>query len=38
MNQQLLLTPEALVRPPHEVEVDGAAGVRRLLGIDEPAA
>ena len=36
--QQLLLTPEALVRPPHAVEVDGVAGVRRLLGIDEPAA
>jgi RimJ/RimL family protein N-acetyltransferase len=38
VNQQLLLTPEALVRPPHPVEVDGVAGVRRLLGIDEQAA
>jgi RimJ/RimL family protein N-acetyltransferase len=38
VNQQLLLTPEALVRPPHPVEVDGVAGVRRLLGIEEPAA
>jgi hypothetical protein len=26
------------VRPPHPVEVDGVAGVRRLLGIDEQAA
>ena len=38
VNQQLLLTPEALVRPPHAVEVEGVAGVRRLLGIDDPAA
>ena len=36
VNQQLLLTPEAFVRAPHPVEVFGADGMRRLLGIEDP--
>ncbi|MEP6817849.1 MAG: GNAT family N-acetyltransferase [Marmoricola sp.] len=35
VNQSLLLTPEAFVRPGHPVGVEGVAGVRRLLGIDD---
>jgi RimJ/RimL family protein N-acetyltransferase len=35
VNEQLVLTPEALVRPPYDVEVAGVAAARRFLGIDE---
>ena len=38
VNQQLVLTPEALVRPPYDVDVEGVAAVRRFLGIDQPAS
>lgn len=34
VNRGLLLTPEAFVRPETPVEVEGAAAVRRFLGID----
>lgn len=36
VDRQLLLTPEAFVRPPYPVEVSGVAGVRRLLQIEDP--
>lgn len=34
-HRRLLLKPEALVRPDERVDVDGAAGVRRLIGLPD---
>ena len=34
VNRKLLLTPEAFVRAPYPVEVEGVDGVRRLIGLD----
>ena len=38
VNRALLLTPGAFVRPEAPVEVEGAAAVRRFLGIDAVTA
>lgn len=34
VNRRLVLTPDALVRPPDPVAVRGAEGVRKLIGLD----
>ena len=34
-HRRLLLTPEAFVRPNERVEIEGAAGVRRLIGLPD---
>jgi RimJ/RimL family protein N-acetyltransferase len=33
VTQQLILRPDDLVRPMHPVQVEGAAAVRRLIGL-----
>jgi RimJ/RimL family protein N-acetyltransferase len=37
-NLQLVLAPDDLVRPPYDVEVEGAAAFRELVGLDQARA